>query len=101
MFLLPGSPPEPPGQGKVPADVPTVLHAFALVSWMHHVGRVWLPSDLFSPESKSRVVIVAGKEWAGGSCIWRDCLVFLFLVITPFPHYLIYTVLILKGIYAL
>lgn len=37
-------------------------------SWMHHVVRVWLPSDLLSPENKSRMVIVAGRGWSGGSC---------------------------------
>lgn len=43
-FLLPGSPPDPPGSGKVPGDVPTVLHAFP-------------PAELDAPCGKGLVAI--------------------------------------------
>lgn len=66
MFLLPGSPPDPPGCIR---SQRTFLQCSMFSLWqgrMHHMGRVWLPSDLFTPENKSGVVTVAGKGWSGG-----------------------------------
>lgn len=66
MFLLPGSPPDPPGCIRSQRTFPQCSMFSLWQGRMHHVGRVWLPSDLFTPENKSGVVTVAGKGWSGG-----------------------------------